>query len=78
MKTRTIFLTIMSCLFVGLAAGAIHSAVQAVAGVPGVFLAGHLQEIAGVDGEDTRFRNLDRVKRVRQSGKDRVVRLYRY
>ena len=46
-----------------------------MAGLPGIFLAGHLQKIAGMDRQNSGLGNLDRIQGVGQPGENRIVGL---
>ena len=41
---------------IGLAPGTVAAAIQTMAGLPGIFLAGHFQKIAGMDRQDSGLR----------------------
>ena len=64
-----------SITHIGLTASAPTAVREAMAGVPAVFLAGHLQKVAGMDGQNTGLGNLDRIQGIRQPGKNRIVGL---
>lgn len=60
---------------IGLAPGTVAAAIQTMAGLPGIFLAGHLQKIAGMDRQNSGLGNLDRIQGVGQPGENRIVGL---